>query len=111
MAEAAAETGAGASEGPFCETCVERGRERAATRHGLFGDLCEDCFSGKPVRTEEEIGAADRRVGPDRRAYMARWRERNRKRIRERDRQWRLKNRDRANKRYREWKRKRKSKG
>ena len=78
------------NEPVLCETCLERGRERVATRHGAFGHMCEDCFNGKPFCRAETMGGGSRpeRIGPPRdpdgkrirqkpggiREYQRRWR-------------------------------------
>lgn len=71
----------------LCETCLERGRERPATRHGLFGDLCEDCFSGKPFRREETTGGGAS-------AASLSWKERNREKYLAARRRWYRENRE-----------------
>jgi hypothetical protein len=37
----------------FCETCLERGRKRFSSRLVAGSPMCEECWSGKPVRPQE----------------------------------------------------------
>lgn len=90
----------------LCETCLERGRERQATRITEDLQMCEDCFGGKPFRPEEKLGVirltkAERdrewrqanlersrayhrkyQQSEKRREYMRRWRAENAERVR-----------------------------
>lgn len=42
------------AEMPLCETCLERGRKRPATKLDLR--MCDDCFSGESTCRAEELG-------------------------------------------------------
>lgn len=78
----------------FCETCLERGRQRLADVVNEDLQMCRDCFDGKPTCKTEEIGGADgdqvqkqldyqRRNAEHVRKVRAAWRARNRERLRD----------------------------
>lgn len=77
----------------FCETCLERGRERAADVVTEDLQMCWPCFNGKPFCRAETVGGADpqqvraqidrqRRNAEHVRKVRAAWRARNRDRLR-----------------------------
>lgn len=86
-------TGAGIEVAVWCETCLERGRERPADVVTEHLQMCWRCYSGKPFRREEELGGIDaghvqrqierqRRNAEHVRKVRAAWRARNRERLR-----------------------------
>lgn len=80
------------SESAMCETCLERGRERQADVVTADLAMCNDCYTGKPFRLEETVGAPRQQVQQRSRRYREYQREykrRNRERIRDYYRKWR----------------------
>ena len=59
---------------PPCETCLERGRERAGIHPVGSGHLCDPCWRGQGTRAELALGDAS---AADREARR-RYREKNR---------------------------------